>query len=75
MATAPAYSLDREGREYIIRVNSDVVDETELTRLLDYLVFQSIRKRSQLTEEDAAMLANEVKQAAWERVRPMFEGD
>ncbi|HSU14321.1 hypothetical protein [Longimicrobium sp.] len=74
MATAPAYTLDREDRDYVIRVSSDVLDEAELTRLLDYLVLESIRKRSQLTEDHAAMLANEVKQAAWERVRHIFEG-
>jgi hypothetical protein len=74
MATAPTYTLDREDRDIVIRVSSEVFNEAELTRFLDYLVLEGIRKRSQLTEDDAAMLANEVKQAAWERVRHIFEG-
>ena len=74
MASAPPYTLERDDRGYVIRVSSDVLDEAELTRFLDYLLLESIRKRSHLTDDDAAMLANEVKQAAWERVRHIFEG-
>jgi hypothetical protein len=73
MATAPAYTLERDDDSFVIRVNSNLVDESESPSFLDYLRFKSIRNRSQLTEEDAGMLANEVKQAAYERVRHIFE--
>jgi len=73
MATMPAYTLERDDDSFVIRVDSNLVDEAEIASFLDYLRFKSIRSRSQLTEDDAAMLAEEVKQAAYERVRHIFE--
>lgn len=73
MATLPAYTLEREDDSFVIRVDSNLVDEAEIASFLDYLRFKSIRNRSQLTEDDAAMLADEVKHAAYERVRHIFE--
>jgi hypothetical protein len=55
------YTLEREGGDYVIRVSSGVLGEAELTELLDYVVLEAIRRRSQLNPEDAAVLANEVK--------------
>ncbi|MFL5385920.1 MAG: hypothetical protein ACJ8GN_25675 [Longimicrobiaceae bacterium] len=72
MATAPAYELARDDGRLVVRVNEDFFTEDEVSRFLDYLTLESIRKRSQLTEEDAGRLADEVKTAAWERVRHLF---
>jgi hypothetical protein len=73
MATAPAYTFEREDDSYVIRVSSELVDEAEIVSLLDHLRFKAIRNKSELTEEEAAMLANDVKQAAYDRVRHIFE--
>lgn len=73
MATAPAYTVERDDDGFVIRVDSNLVDEAEIASLLDYLQFKSIRSRSQLTEQGAAVLAAEVKHAAYERVRHIFE--
>jgi len=72
MATAPAYEIARDDGGLIVRVNEDFFTRDEVSRFLDYLTLESIRKRSELTQEDAEMLADEVKTAAWERVRHLF---
>jgi hypothetical protein len=72
MATAPAYEIDRDHGRLVVRVNEDLFTEDEVSRFLDYLTLESIRKRSELTEDDAETLAKEVKNAAWERVRHLF---
>jgi hypothetical protein len=72
MATAPAFEIDRDEGRLIVRVNEDLFTEDEVSRFLDFLTLESIRKRSELTQDDAEMLAKEVKGAAWERVRHLF---
>lgn len=72
MATAPAYEIARDHGGLVVRVNEEFFTEDEVSRFLDYLTLESIRKRSQLTQEDADMLAKEIKMAAWERVRHLF---
>ena len=44
-------------------------DRDALSRLLDFVELESIRKSSQLTEEEAAHLADEVDRSVWERVK------
>jgi hypothetical protein len=73
MAIKPPYSVERENRDWVIRVNSDVIDRDKMSDFLDYLVVESLREQSGLTEDDADALAREVKQGAWERVRHLFE--
>jgi hypothetical protein len=75
MSAKPAYRIDYEDRDIVFRVRSDLVDREEASKFLDYLVLESIRKQSRLSEEDADALAREVKLAAWERVRPLFEDE
>ena len=68
----PAYKLEQRDHGWLVYIDEDL-DEGELSEVLDYVTLQAIRKRSGLSEEGAAMLANEVKRAAWERVRERFE--
>lgn len=51
------------------------MDEAALIKLLDFLEFESIRRRSQLTEENAALLAQEIKGRAWQQVKHLFEDE
>ncbi|HKP74499.1 MAG TPA: hypothetical protein VJT67_03100 [Longimicrobiaceae bacterium] len=69
---AAAYELKREEKDFVVRVNGDMFTEDEVSRFLEFLTLESIRKRSQLTQDDADVLAKEVKAAAWERVRHLF---
>lgn len=68
----PAYQISRDGEGIVVRLSGDVFTRDDVARFLDYLALESIRKRSRLTPADAEMLANEVKRAAWERVRHLF---
>lgn len=68
-----AYQLTSDKDTITIRLNRQDVDEASLVRVLDYLELESIRRRSQLSEEDARLLADDVKRAAWERVRHLYE--
>lgn len=65
----PAYRIDVEERELVVRLRKDLLGREEVSRFLDYLELESIRQRSQLSEADAAALASEVDHAVWERSR------
>ncbi len=69
MAAEPAYRIDFEERDLVVRVSRDAIDADQMSRFLDYLELESIRRRSELSEEDARTLAAEVDRAAWERIR------
>jgi len=65
----PAYRIDIEDQDLVVRVRRDVLNREEVSRFLDYLELESIRRRSQLSEADASALAQEIDRAAWERTR------
>lgn len=73
MTDRPAYRIDIEGDEMVIRIRRDSVDLEDLSRFLDYIVLKSIQRKSELTEEDAAVVADEIDRAVWERVRHRYE--
>jgi hypothetical protein len=73
MAAEPAYKIDVRADGMTIRVRNGALDREGVSRFLDYLVLESIRNQSMLTEDKAEELAREVKQGAWERVRHLFE--
>lgn len=70
----PAYRIDVEAQDLVVRVRRDVVDHEEVSRFLDFLELESIRRRSELTAEDAARLADEVDAGVWERYRSRVQG-
>jgi hypothetical protein len=56
-------------RATVVRFNGELVDRDALSRLLDFVELESIRKRSQLGKEDAAQLADEIDRSVWERIK------
>jgi hypothetical protein len=68
-----AYQISTEQDDIVIRLSKADTDEASLMKLLDYLELESIRRRSQLTEEDAALLSQEIKGRAWQQVKHLFE--
>jgi transcriptional regulator of NAD metabolism len=70
----PAYRVDLEDQDLVVRVRRDLVDREEVSRFLDFLEMESIRKRSQLTDADAAALADEIDRSVWERNRFRVHG-
>ncbi len=61
-----AYSIVVENTDIVVRVNRNMIDQDALTRFLDYLELETIRKQSQLTDEQAAALATDIDRTAWE---------
>ncbi len=75
MSAQPAYRIkeNERDRKWIVEVDQDTVSREQISSFLDYLVVESLRKKSGLTEEDVDALAREMKQGAWERVSHLFE--
>jgi hypothetical protein len=69
MRQGEMYSVEVEDKEVVVRLKDGLVDRDALSKLLDYLELESIRKRSQLTETQAAELAEEVNRGLWESVK------
>ena len=70
----PSYQVNVENEDVIVRFRRDMIDETTLGLFLDYLELESIRKRSQLTDEQAAELAKEIDAAVWKNLKSAFLG-
>ena len=51
-----------------------IISFEDPVELLDYLELEAIRKRSQLTEESAATLAEEIDREVWSNVKSKFSG-
>ncbi len=74
MSAPPVYRIDIQDRELVVRLRQDLLSREEVSRFLDYLELESIRRRSALSEEDAAGLAAEIDRSVWERSRSRVEG-
>ncbi len=72
MEYTPSYQINVQKRDVIVRFRRELVDRETLGRFLDYLELESIRRRSQLTEEQASKLANEINKAVWENLKKAF---
>ncbi len=69
MVSQPAYQVDRNGNDVIVRIDSERMSVEQISRFLNYLELESIRQKSELTEEAAAELADEIDRAVWEQNR------
>jgi hypothetical protein len=74
MAIEPAYQVDRNPDEIVLRLRRNEVNEARISRFLSYLELASIRDRSRLSAEAAAELADEVDQAVWKKNRARLSG-
>jgi hypothetical protein len=66
------FEITADQDNFHIRVSKQDTDERTLAKLIEYLEFDAIRRRSQLTESQASELAADVKQAAWQQVKHLF---
>lgn len=67
-----SYEVANEQGDIVVRFNGELVDRDALSRLLDFVELESIRKRSQLTVEEAVQLADEIDRSVWERVKHKY---
>ncbi len=69
MSNNPYYNLTVDEQNIIIKLDKKTTDYQQLIQLLNYLEFEAISQRSQLTEEVASELANEIDSAVWSKVK------
>lgn len=67
------YKIGYEDKDIVIRLSKDEVDKETLSRFLDYIKLESIRKRSKLSKAQANKLAKEVDQEVWRKVQDIIE--
>ena len=67
-----AYQITSEQDDIVIRFPRHFIDEQELSKLLDYLELEAIRRRSELSEDDAATLVGDIQHGAWQQVKHLF---
>jgi hypothetical protein len=72
MTYTPSYKINVEKRDIVVRFRRDMIDQSALSKFIDYLELESIRKRSQLTEAQASELAAEIDRSVWENIKNAF---
>jgi hypothetical protein len=75
MAAEPAYRIEIEDRDVVVRLRRGVLNQAEVSKFLDYLELEALRRRSELSEADAQDLAQEIDTAVWARVRGRLSED
>lgn len=73
VAQLSKYTIAADDREIVVRLPSGFLDQESLSKFLDYLELESLRRRSQLSQEQADELAKEINQAMWKQLRAFVE--
>lgn len=68
----PSYSIAIEQEMVVVRFPRNAIDEAALAKFLDYVELQAIRKRSHLSENQAAALADEIDRSVWNTLKNTF---
>lgn len=69
-----SYNITLDNQDIIIKFNRNILDQESLTKFLEYLELETIRKRSNLTEEQATTLADEIDRDVWLKIKHKFVG-
>ena len=69
MQPAEAYTVSMDEDQVAVRIDRNLFSSETVTRFLDWLRLESIRQRSQATQEDIDTLAEEVDRAAWAKIK------
>ena len=68
------YNITVDNQDIIVRFNRELMDRDTLSKFLDYLELETIRKRSNLTDEQATTLAEEIDRDVWSKIKQKFVG-
>ncbi len=68
------YNITVDNQEIVVRLNKDTIDRDTLTKFLDFVELETTRKRSNLTVEQAATLAEEIDSDVWSKIKHKFVG-
>lgn len=67
-----SFQIEGTQDDIVLRFNRALVDPSALARLLDYVERESVRKASELTQEDAQALSDAIDAAVWEQVKDKY---
>ncbi|MDD2723046.1 MAG: hypothetical protein PHH59_03360 [Methylovulum sp.] len=68
----PAYQIASSNKEVVITLNRSLIAQEKLEQFLDYLTISAIQQKSQLTEETAWELINDIDNTLWEKHKNLF---
>ncbi|MEH2183878.1 hypothetical protein [Nostoc sp.] len=74
MPEKSSYNITLDNQDIIIKFNKNILDLESLTKFLEYLELETIRKRSNLTQEQATILADEIDSDVWLKIKHKFVG-
>lgn len=63
------YTIAYENEDIVIRFEKEAVDKKLLANFLEFIEFEQIRQRSQLTEKQADKLAKEINRRVWKKLK------
>ena len=66
MPNKSLYEITLDNETIIVKLDRNLISQDRITKFLDYLELEIIRKRSQLSETDAENLAAEINREIWE---------
>lgn len=66
------YSIAVDENDFVVRLNRQFFPKEAISRFLDFLSIEFVRKRSQASQDEIDQLAKEIKQKAWARIKPQF---
>ncbi|MDJ1184723.1 hypothetical protein [Roseofilum casamattae] len=72
MSNKSLYEITLDNEDIIVKIDRNLISQDRVTKFLDYLELESVRKRSQLTAEDAESLAEEVNRNVWSNLQDKF---
>jgi hypothetical protein len=75
MVAQRAYSVVFEDEQIVVRLQPGLMDRASVVKFLDFLELESIRRRSQMTSDQAAALAKEIDQTVWSNLSARLEQD
>lgn len=73
----PENSSDKitlDNQDIIVKFNRNILEQESLTKFLEYLELETIRKRSNLTQEQATTLTDEIDCDVWLKIKHKFIG-
>ncbi|ELR97217.1 hypothetical protein [Gloeocapsa sp. PCC 73106] len=68
------YNITVDNQDIIIKFNKNILDQASLTKFLEYLELETIRKRSNLAQDQASTLADEIDHDVWLKIKHKFVG-
>ncbi len=72
MPNKSLYQITLDNEDIIVKIDRNLISQERMTKFLDYLELEIIRKRSQLSETDAENLADQINREIWSNIQDKF---